>query len=124
MSKIPDEFTNAMIKGLVSVLVAPTVDQWGNQQESPLKRIIYQWFSDNSKTIEKEIYKRIDKNKEYMDRISKEVTTTIDSFSMTDRYFSSRDSEYMKTLKDKVTEIVAHKLAEQQLAKIKQEETQ
>jgi len=100
-------------KALALVLLEDRTDQWGNKIASPLKSAIEQWANSNREDIAGAVVKNLGKE-ELASQVANKIAAEL---SKSSSWSTNYEAE---SLKKRVMEKVATKLAEEQFKKLTQ----
>jgi hypothetical protein len=102
----------AFFEALMSVALSERKDQWGNTIQSPLTLAVNKWTDEKKEEIAKLVVKNLGED-ELAKKISDNVIRSLSSINWA-------DIKNKENIVARVNEIVAQKLAEEQLEKFKQ----
>lgn len=105
-----EEFTKLMVASIADSLVKPTLDQFGNQMQSPLQNFLYRWSEEHKAEIQESIGKKVN-----IDEVSRKIAD--DVVKQIERFGGSMSYDVEK-FKGKLDSLVMEKLAERIASRI------
>lgn len=110
-----ENFTRMLLDGIVRQLILPTVDQYGNQKQSPVDEAIRKWSEQNKAEIAQRVIDKISVDK-LANKVADDIYSRMSAFGGS---YSSYDKEKYK---EELNKAITQKLAEKIVYKMEQEE--
>lgn len=114
------DFTELLMDSIVKQLILPSVDNYGNKQDSPVDRAITKYAQDYSEDIKQAVFNKLSVDKiasKVAENVYERITAFGGSYSSYDR--ENYKKELNTAITQKLAEKIAYRLEQDEKAKIK-----